>query len=212
MGDDGGRHPGRSWRPLGELAMAGALSAGVLVLEVSEAVMASVTRRCDNPQAVTSVIEQRFTALEMIDPAAAIVWMALEQVCDPGNLGTITLNVDAAGTSAVILVGNNIDPYGIEAVRATMGSLFYIGLVRAEPRGFPRLAAVLPRPLVGHLSATAVLRRLDHREPMILIMGNEPAGLSDAMAAACDRHAKLPLPAAPTASIWRCRRGSRCSI
>lgn len=43
------------------------------------------------------------------------------------------------------------------------------------------------------LAATADPRRLDHREPAILVMGNEQAGLSKEMAAACDTPAKLPM-------------------
>lgn len=179
--------------PMGERAIAAALAAGALVLEVSEAVMASVTRR-DNPHAVVSVVEQRFTPLEAIDPAAATVWVALEQVRDPGNLGTIVRTVDAAGASGVILVGDTTDPYGIEAVRATMGSLFHVGLVRASREAFLAWRPAFPGPMIGtHLAATADLRRLDHPEPAILVMGNEQAGLSEAMAAACDTLAKLPM-------------------
>jgi len=179
--------------PAGERAVAAALATGALVLDVSEAVMASVTRR-DNPQAVVAVVEQRLLGLDAVDAAGATVWVALEQVRDPGNLGTIIRTVDAAGASGVILVGETTDPYGIEAVRATMGSLFHVGLVRA---GLDEFLAWRPRfagPMIGtHLAATADLRRLDHREPAILVMGNEQAGLSERMAAACDSLAKLPM-------------------
>ena len=61
-------------------------------------------------------------------------WVALEAVRDPGNLGTIVRTADAAGCGGVILVGDCCDPYSVEAVRATMGSIFAVPIAKA-PRG-----------------------------------------------------------------------------
>ena len=80
--------------------------------------------------------------------------MALEAVRDPGNLGTIIRTVDAVGGDGVILVGDTVDPFSVEAVRATMGSIFHVPLARASRAEFAALARRWPGTVVGtHLSA-----------------------------------------------------------
>ena len=64
------------------------------------------------------------------------MWVALEAVRDPGNLGTIVRTADAVGAGGVVLVGNCVDPYSREAVRASMGSIFNVPLVRLAPERF----------------------------------------------------------------------------
>src|SRR5258707_1596559 len=66
------------------------------VVSVSEAVLAKITRR-DNPQTVLGVFEQQLTSPAQIKPRPEAVWVALESVRDPGNLGTIIRTVDAVG-------------------------------------------------------------------------------------------------------------------
>jgi TrmH family RNA methyltransferase len=166
---------------------------GAEVLEVSESVMASVTRR-DNPQTVVGVFEQRIGDLSAIDPRTSTVWIGLEAVRDPGNLGTIVRTADAAGASGIILIGDTTDPFGIDAVRATMGSLFHVGLARASLEAFLAWRPRFPGAVVGtHLAATEDLRKASFAEPAILLMGGEQAGLSDRLAAACDRLVKIPM-------------------
>ena len=91
-------------KPLVEKVAARTVAAGGLVLEVSEKVMSSITRR-DNPQMVAAVFEQRWTPLRDIQPKGSETWIALDRVRDPGNLGTIIRTADAVGASGVILVG-----------------------------------------------------------------------------------------------------------
>ena len=62
--------------------------------------------------------------------------MALQAVRDPGNLGTIIRTADAAGCGGVILVGECCDPYSVEAVRATMGSIFAVPIYKATVEEF----------------------------------------------------------------------------
>ena len=108
---------------------------GGLVLEVSEKVLGAITRR-DNPQMVVGVFEQKLAKLADIRLEAGDVWVALDRVRDPGNLGTIIRTVDAVGARGVILVGETTDPFSLETVRATMGSVFSVPIARATPEAF----------------------------------------------------------------------------
>ncbi len=160
---------------------------------VSGAVLAKISRR-DNPQAVLGVFEQAFTRLDDLTPSAASCWVALEAVRDPGNLGTIVRTADAAGCGAVILVGTCCDPYSVEAVRATMGSIFAVPLVRASVDAFLDWVKRWPGAVVGtHLAATTDFRAADYARPTLVVMGNEQAGLTDDIAAACGVTVKIPM-------------------
>lgn len=122
-------------KPLVEQMAAKTVASGGLVLEVSEKVIASITRR-DNPQMVVGIFEQRWRPLKGIRLSEGETWVALDRVRDPGNLGTIIRTADAAGASGIILLGETTDPFSLETVRATMGSVFAVPLARATPEEF----------------------------------------------------------------------------
>lgn len=166
---------------------------GGRVISVTEAVLAKITRR-DNPQTVLGVFAQKLTPATALKPESAAVWVALENIRDPGNLGTIVRTADAVGAGGVLLVGETVDPFSIEAVRATMGSIFHVPLSRPARVEFDVLCRRWPGLVVGtHLSGTTDYRAVDYRAPVLLVMGNEQAGLSPSMAELCELLVKIPM-------------------
>ena len=166
---------------------------GGLVLEVSEKVLSSITRR-DNPQMVVGIFTQRWTSLRDLRPQAGETYVALDRVRDPGNLGTIIRTADAAGASGVILVGESTDPFSMETVRATMGSVFAVPLARTSLPDFlawKKSAGV--QVVATHLAGAVDYRTIDYRKkPVVLLMGNEQAGLPDELAREADALARIP--------------------
>ena len=169
------------------------VASGGDVLEVAEKVLGAITRR-DNPQMVAAVVERRLTKLADIRPGTDHCWVALDRVRDPGNLGTVLRTVDAVGARGVILVGDCVDPFGIEAVRATMGSLFAVPLARCTEAELLAWRAEWPGRVVGtHLAGAVDYRAIDYTGgAQLLLMGNEQRGLTDALAQACDALALIP--------------------
>jgi TrmH family RNA methyltransferase len=156
-------------------------------------ILEKISRR-DNPQTVVAVFDQAFAALETLVPSSADIWVALQAVRDPGNLGTIIRTADSAGCGGVILVGACCDPYSVEAVRATMGSIFAVPLYRARETEFLAWRARWPGSVVGTLlTAETEYRAADYRRPSLILMGNEQAGLPPDLAAACDVAVKIPM-------------------
>ncbi|MFN3522850.1 MAG: TrmH family RNA methyltransferase [Phenylobacterium sp.] len=179
--------------PLLKKAVATTLAARGEVIEVTQEILAKVSRR-DNPQAVVAVFDQVFTPLEALRPEAADCFVALHRVRDPGNLGTIVRTADAAGCGAVILVGECCDPYSVEAVRATMGSIFAVPVVRAEEAAFAAWRRTWPGSVVGTLlTATVAHHEATYRKPALILMGNEQQGLPQDMASLCDVNVKIPM-------------------
>ncbi|CAG1011502.1 MAG: RNA methyltransferase [Rhizobiaceae bacterium] len=176
-----------------ERAAARTVAAGGLVLEVSEKVLSAITRR-DNPQMVVGVFAQRWTALKEIRPEGDDVWVALDRVRDPGNLGTIIRTADAVGAKGVILVGETTDPFSIETVRATMGSVFAVPVAKTDTASFLQWRKGFPGLVVGtHLKGAVDYRTIDYAgRPVLLLMGNEQQGLPDDLAGACDRLLRIP--------------------
>jgi TrmH family RNA methyltransferase len=170
-----------------------AIAAAGEAIEVTRDILEKVSRR-DNPQAVVAVFEQAFTPLDALDPDVAPCWVALQAVRDPGNLGTITRTADAAGCGGVILVGECCDPYSVEAVRATMGSIFAVPLAKASVAEFIEWRKRWPGSVAGTLlTATTDYRAAEYRRPTMILMGNEQQGLPPELAAICDVNVKIPM-------------------
>jgi RNA methyltransferase, TrmH family len=179
--------------PLVEKTAARAVAAGGSVLEVPEKILAAVTRR-DNPQAVLGVFGQHFLPLADIRAGDGDLWVALDRVRDPGNLGTIIRTVDAAGARGVILVGETTDPFSLETVRATMGSIFAVPIARAGQDAFLSWRRTFNGIVAGtHLDGSTDYRAIDFGgRAVLLLMGNEQRGLSGALTQTCDELLRIP--------------------
>jgi TrmH family RNA methyltransferase len=163
------------------------------VLEVSEKVLSAITRR-DNPQIVVGVFTQRFLPLKSVRPEGSDVWIGLDRVRDPGNLGTIIRTADAVGARGVILIGDTTDPFSLETVRATMGSVFAVPLVKTSVDAFLDWRKGFSGLLAGtHLKGAVDYRSVRYDgKPVLLLMGNEQQGLPDELAKTCDKLLRIP--------------------
>jgi len=171
-----------------------AQGAGAECLEVSEAVLGKLAAR-DNPQTMLGVFEQCWSRAPAPDSVPDhYVWVGLETIRDPGNLGTIIRTVDAVGASGVSLIGNCVDPYSREAVRASMGSVFNVPLSRMTVAECLAWMARWPGDIAGtHLGAREDFRARGYRTPTLLLMGSEGPGLSPELSAACTRLVRIPM-------------------
>ena len=201
-----------------EKVAARTVAAGGMVLEVSEKVLSAITRR-ENPQMVVGVFSQKYMTLKDVRPKNGDVWVALDRVRDPGNLGTVLRTVDAVGAKGVILIGDTTDPFSLETVRATMGSVFAVPVARATQDAFLSWRKGFPGLVVGtHLKGAVDYRSVDFsNRPVLLLMGNEQQGLPDDLAASCDRLLRIPqagradslnLAVATGAMLFEIRRGA----
>lgn len=165
-------------------------AAGSDVIFTNATVMEKLSRR-DNPQTMIGVFDQRFTALNAMTGGTLV---ALEAPRDPGNVGTIIRTIDAVGASGLILVGPAADPFGVETVRATMGSIFHVPLARADSAQFGAFVARWQGQIIGtHLAASKDIRAIAPQEPQLLVMGTEQAGLTDELAQKCTTLTKIPM-------------------
>lgn len=159
-----------------------------VLMKVDDKIMASVSAQ-NNPPELIGVFRQKLT------PAAEPegTWVALEDMRDPGNLGTIIRTADAAGASGIILAGQSCDPFAPDCVRATMGSIFGVKLVRLEQKPFLDLLRAWPGETVGTQMKAAESYRRAYKNPTLLVMGSEGKGLTREALAACSTLVSIPM-------------------
>jgi RNA methyltransferase, TrmH family len=166
---------------------------GAPLLELSADLFAGLSQK-DGPQGLAAVVHQRWAELESVRVEAAPGWVALVEPADPGNLGTIVRTIDAAGAAGLILIGPSADPYDPAALRASMGAAFAVPLVRCAWDAFAAWKARAGVFLLGTSdSARDPFQQARYPQPLVLLMGSERQGLSDAQQALCDQVVAIPM-------------------
>ncbi len=170
-----------------------AQSSGARVERVPARLLSRITRK-DNAQSVVAAFRQQALSLEDFNSGPTSLFVALYEVRDPGNLGTILRTADCAGVSGVILLETCCDPYSFEAVRASMGSLFDIPFAAASMAEFSAWREAGSLSLIA-ASVNGNVRHDQARfgDGSIILMGNEQAGLPAHVEAKCDTLALIPM-------------------
>jgi RNA methyltransferase, TrmH family len=164
---------------------------GARVLAVSNKVMASLSAQ-GNPPEVMGVFRQRIgEGMPFPDPCD--VWVGLDRIRDPGNLGTIIRTADAVNAAGIILIGQCCDPWSSECVRATMGSIFAVPLVQVNEAGAIEGAQRWPGEIVATRMEGEEDYRRSYRGPVLLLMGSEGHGLSPALASCAGISVRIPM-------------------
>ena len=162
-------------------------------IETSPDILSKLSGK-DNPGAVMGVFDEFGPILEDLDRSSADIWLVAERLRDPGNLGTMLRTGDAVGAGGLILIGECVDPFSIEAVRASMGALFTVPVVRCEWDAFIGWLRQGPGQLVGlSLDTSQDYRAARYDAPTFLLTGNEAQGMPETYAAACDLLVRIPM-------------------
>ena len=176
-----------------EALIAATEAAGGEAIETNADILSKLSGK-DNPGAVVGVYPEFEVALADLDRGSAAIWLVAERLRDPGNLGTILRTADAVGAGGLILLDECVDPFSVEAVRASMGALFTVPIARAPWAEFATWLRKGPGQLVGlSLDTELDYQAARYEAPTFLLTGNEAQGMPDFMAAACDLTVKIPM-------------------
>jgi len=162
-------------------------------VEVSGEIFEKIAHK-QGPQGIGAVVKQNWQSLKTLTVNPSDLWVALDQIADPGNLGTIMRTADAVGCRGVILLGSSTDPYDPNAVKASMGSIFSLELVQSDWELFRSWQVEHKVGLIGTSDhASSDYQAVNYVLPLVLLMGSERHGLHDEMIDACDALVRIPM-------------------
>lgn len=157
-------------------------------LIVSDKVMAELSAQ-NNPLDVLAVFKTRYE--RGVRPEG--VWLVLEEIRDPGNLGTILRTTEAAGITGILLAGECCDPYSPESVRASTGSVFAAKMAHMPKDKLVDLIKGWPGDSVATVMGAKQDYRTSYKQPTLIIMGSETRGLSQPVQAICSKLVRIPM-------------------
>jgi len=162
------------------------------VIEVPEYIFKSLADK-EGPQGIAAVIQQQWNDGNLVAKEKGL-WIALESVQDPGNLGSIMRSGDAVGAMGIILLGECTDPFHPTCVRASMGAIFSQKLVKMSYEQLYTLKCMKSMKLIATVSHKAThYRDYNYPQDMILLMGSEQKGLPEHYIEICDVCVHIPM-------------------
>lgn len=158
---------------------------------VTNKVFASITQ-VTNPQGIMAIIEKGDTNVQ-IDYTQDII-VALDDVQDPGNLGTILRTVDSIGLNQIIVSKGTADAFNSKVVRSTMGAIFRVKIIEVEnlPQAIKEMRRHHFKLMVTSLQTENSIYDIQFNKKIIVI-GNESNGVSKGIQEMADEKAKIPM-------------------
>ena len=146
----------------------------------------------EKPQGVLAVIEKE-NGGEYIDYNQDII-LALDDLQDPGNLGTIIRTADSAGVDAIILLKGCVDIYNPKVIRSTMGSIFDMNIIHATQDDAVNFLKSNDFNIVSsYLQTDNYYHETTYDGKIALVIGNEANGINDELIAQSDKLVKIPI-------------------
>lgn len=147
------------------------------------------------PQGILCIVKQKKYDLDKILEIQNPHFMVLDNLQDPGNLGTIVRTAEGAGVDAVFLSKESVDIYNPKTIRSTMGSIYRMPVIYVEDllelldtfkkKGIKSYAA--------HLDGENTYDKEDYQTGTAILIGNEGNGLRDEVSNAADIWVRIPM-------------------
>ncbi len=167
---------------------------GTRVVHVSGPVFESIAER-EHPSGLGALVRISPLILADLVIQATSFFIALQDVGNPGNLGTIIRTVDGAGGSGVILIGQGTDPYHPTAVKASMGTLFTVPVARADSLNevLEWCSAQAVKVVTTSSRARQSYWSVIYPRPALFLFGSEGAGLHEQEFRRGDLAVRIPM-------------------
>lgn len=170
--------------------------------EVSDEVFAKMSDT-KTPQGILAVLDQpRYDLQEILQCSRESsvekrqpLFLVLENLQDPGNLGTIMRTGEGAGITAVIMSASTVDIFNPKVIRSTMGSIYRVPFIYEE--SLPEVMAVLHeagvKTYAAHLDGKDYYDSFSFEGPTAFLIGNEGNGLTRELADMASFYIKIPM-------------------
>ena len=147
------------------------------------------------PQGIMTIVKKSETSPEKMFSNEKNLFIILEDLQDPGNLGTIIRTAEGAGVSGVIMSKNTVDIYNPKVIRSTMGAIYRVPFtyVRSLPEAINELKQRGVTVAAAHLSGKNEYFDEDWSKDTAFIIGNEANGITDGTSIQADLLVRIPM-------------------
>lgn len=147
------------------------------------------------PQGILCVMKQKAYTLEQLAGKQNPLLLILENIQDPGNLGTMMRTAEGAGVSGVLMSRGCVDIYNPKTIRSTMGSVYrvpfrYTDNLAADIEKMHRMGITT---YAAHLQGKCFYDKAEYRQPSAFMIGNEGNGLTDETTALAKEYIRIPM-------------------
>ena len=158
---------------------------------VTNKIFSTITQ-VTNPQGIMAVVEKDSNNQE-IDFSQDII-VALDDIQDPGNLGTILRTVDSVGLNQIIVSKGTVDAFNSKVVRSTMGAIFRVNIIEVDDliETIKMIKKHHFKLVVTSLQTEQSIYDINFNKKIIVI-GNESNGVSEVIQDMADEKAKIPM-------------------
>ncbi|MCH5342769.1 MAG: RNA methyltransferase [Acetatifactor sp.] len=148
-----------------------------------------------SPQGILTVVRQPHYTLEQLLQNTDPLFLVLENLQDPGNLGTILRTGEGAGVTGVIMDGKTVDIFNPKTIRATMGSVYRVPFVYVTDlfKTVKELREQGVHTYAAHLKSNTYYDCFSFRESTAFLIGNEGNGLTEEIAGSAENYLKIPM-------------------
>ena len=146
------------------------------------------------PQGILAVIKmKKYDLVDIIDKGELFIF--IDSIQDPGNLGTIVRTAEAAGFDGIIASKGTVDLYNNKVLRSTMGSVFRIPFILSEnvKEDMKKMKENGVKIYGAHLNADKNIYQHQYTGKIALVLGNEGAGMSDLVMHECNELLIIPM-------------------
>jgi len=150
----------------------------------------------ETPQGIMAVVRMRNENADKVFAEKGGIFLILESIQDPGNMGTIIRTGDAAGVSGIFISKGCVDIYNPKVLRSTMGSIFHVPCIKCDDiiSTISALKTSGIKVIAAHLKGEKSYFEVNMKDGAAIIIGNEANGISNSVAEAADMLVKIPMP------------------
>lgn len=150
--------------------------------------------RADRASGIAAILRQHWSPLQQISPQTGLCWIALETVRSHGNFGTLIRSSEAVGGAGFILIGDGLDPFEPNVIRATMGGIFRQKFVRTTYRNLKQWLRRHRCEAIGASPDGEIdLHRFHAPSSAFLFLGEERQGLNPRQRELCQHLVRIPM-------------------
>lgn len=147
----------------------------------------------DSPQGIMAILKKKDWSIEQIINNNNL-FLLIDEIQDPGNLGTIIRSADASGISSIILGTNTVDLYNQKVIRSAMGSIFHLPIINYDLTEIIKKLKDRKIKIIGTSPyANQKYFESDLSENIAIIVGNEANGLSEERQEQADEMINIPI-------------------